>query len=63
MKKWRVYGAVQGSKYLGEIEAETKEEAEKKAWDLDECCVCLCHHCSAECEDPEIDSIVLEEIK
>jgi hypothetical protein len=32
-KMWRVHGTVTGSKYLGEFEAETEEEAIEKALD------------------------------
>jgi hypothetical protein len=31
MKKWTVYGAVSGTKYLGTVEAKTKKEAIKKS--------------------------------
>ena len=59
MKKWNAYGRVVGSKYLGIIEAETEKEALDKA--AKQCSVCLCHQCSDECEDPEIDQITVEE--
>ena len=60
-RKFRVYGTVVGSKYLGIFEAESKEEAEEKA--LDTSSVSLCHQCSEECEDPEISKTHAEEIK
>ena len=63
MKKWEVCGVVSGTKYIGTVEAETKEEAEEKAFELDEAFVSLCNQCSRECEDPEIHKVVLEEIK
>lgn len=52
--KFRVSGTVVGSKYLGVFEAKTKEEAEEKALSSPEASVSLCHQCSSECEDPEI---------
>jgi hypothetical protein len=57
--KFRVYGVVTGSKYLGKYEADSKEAAIAMA--LDDCCVSLCHQCSRECEDPEIIKAVAEE--
>lgn len=56
--KFRVYASVVGSKYLGEFEAETKEEAIKMA--EADACVSLCHQCDSECEDPEIDELFAE---
>lgn len=57
-KRWAVYGTVVGSKYLGEYEAATKEEAEAKA--LDEAHVSFCHQCCGECENAEIDEVHAE---
>ncbi|MEJ2293866.1 MAG: hypothetical protein P8Y23_03785 [Candidatus Lokiarchaeota archaeon] len=55
--KYSVYAKVVGSKYLGEVEASSEKEAIEKGWGLDEACVCLCHQCSSECENPEVDDI------
>ena len=63
MKKWNCYGQVVGSKYLGQVEAETSEEALEHAAELDSNSVSFCHHCSGECEDPEVREIVIEEDK
>lgn len=63
MPRYRVYGAVKATKYIGEIEADSKEEAEEKAWAMDEAYVSLCNQCSSEAEDPEIDELVIEEIE
>lgn len=60
MAKYQVYGRVSGSIYLGEVEAETEEDAQKKAWELPSCHVSFCHHCSSQCEDPEVADIVAE---
>ncbi len=62
MKNFRVVGTMVGSKYLGEIEAETAQEALDRApAELDFGCN-LCHHCSGQCEDGEIDHYGAEEI-
>lgn len=58
--KWRAYGKVAGTKYLGEVEADAEEQAIEKAEALGSCCVSLCHQCSDQCEDPEIDEITVE---
>jgi hypothetical protein len=58
--RWHAHAAVAGSKYLGVVEADTQEEAERKAWELDSACVNLCHHCSDECEDGEVTRIECE---
>jgi hypothetical protein len=59
--KFNVYATVTGSKYIGEFEADTKEEALEKA--ADECYVSLCCQCSRECEDPEVTELTAEEAK
>lgn len=60
--KYRVYAAVTGGKYIGEFEADTKEEAIDKAQDSDAAQVSLCHHCSSECESPETHKFIAEEV-
>ena len=57
-KKYRAYGIVTGSKYLGEYEADSPEEAEEMA--LNKSNVFLCHQCADECEDPEIHEVTVE---
>jgi hypothetical protein len=60
MPKWEVYGAVVGSKYLGEVEADTAEEAKAKGWNLDSVgMTSLCHECEHECEDPSISEVIV----
>lgn len=55
MKRWRIYGVVTGSKYIG-------EGAEDRAFEeLDVGCY-LCYHCSGEAEDAEIQELIVEEI-
>jgi hypothetical protein len=46
MKKWAVMFAL-GASMSVEVEAETQEEAEKKAWEKAQFPT-LCHHCSNE---------------
>ncbi|CAM4183455.1 hypothetical protein L1N85_11305 [Paenibacillus alkaliterrae] len=62
MPKYRVYGVVTATKYLGEFEADTKEEAEGMAWESGEAYVSVCHSCSGEVDGAEIDSLEVEEI-
>lgn len=62
-KKYRVWGRVVGSKYLGEFEAETSEKALEMALDSDAASPSLCYHCSGECEDPVVEDGVAEEIE
>lgn len=57
MAKWSVTGSVVGSKYLGEVEASNAEDAEQVAWDTLDIVSSMCHQCSDECEDPEIENI------
>jgi hypothetical protein len=60
MPTWSCYGHVTGSKYLGNVEADTEEDARNKAWKLDTAYVSVCNHCSSQVEDPEIDDITVE---
>ncbi|MEK3838670.1 hypothetical protein [Paenibacillus sp. FSL R7-0128] len=62
MPKFRIYGRVVATKYIGEFEADTKEQAERMAWDSDEAYVSVCHQCSKEVEDPEIRELEVEEV-
>jgi hypothetical protein len=50
-----------GSKYLGEVEADTMEEAIEKGGRRAH--VSLCHQCSHECEDPEIQEVFAEPVE
>jgi hypothetical protein len=60
--KWHLHAVVAGGKYLGEVEADTEQEAIDKGWELDSAGVDLCHQCSSECEDGEIQSIAAEPV-
>jgi hypothetical protein len=60
--KYNVYAVITGSKYIGEFEAASKEEAEDKAWETIGCdSVGLCHQCSSEIDEPTITSLNVEE--
>lgn len=62
MKKWQLYAIGTISKYLGEVEAETKEEAEVMGWEHDEVGFSLCHHCSRSAgEVGDVEKIEVEE--
>lgn len=62
MSKYRAFGKVVGTKYLGEFEADTPEEAKEKAENSEDACVILCYSCISECEDPEIVDVEVEKI-
>lgn len=65
MKTFRIYGLATVSKYLGEVQAETAEEAKDKAYDelSDAMHFSICHRCSHEMGDtPEITDVEVEEI-
>lgn len=59
--KYKVFGKIVGSRYLGEFEASSKEEAEEMA--LNDATCSLCHQCSREIEDPEVVSAEAEEVQ
>jgi hypothetical protein len=61
MTKYRVYGRVVGSKYLGVFDAENPEEAIEKALD-ENGCVSLCHRCVCECDEADIEECETEEV-
>lgn len=59
--KYHVVGTVHGSKYLGEYEAESAEEAVEMALAEKGGPISLCHHCSQECEDGNVESATADE--
>ena len=59
---YSVYAKIVGSKYLGEVEADSEDEAIEKAFQLDSCHCSVCHQCSKQIDNPEIDEITAEEI-
>lgn len=60
MSTYRCYAVVTGSKYLGTVEADTAEEAQEKALELDSAYISLCHQCSHQIEDPQVQEVVAE---
>jgi hypothetical protein len=62
LKKYRVYGTVVGSAYLGEFEATSKKQAEALALESTGN-VILCHQCSDKIEDPEVTEAFAELVK
>lgn len=63
MPKFDVWATVSGTKYLGEFEAKTKEDAEEMALVSDASSVRLCHQCNDQCEDPECTKAVAELVR
>ena len=61
-RMYSVSATVTGSKYIGEFEASSEEEARKMAEESDEMYISLCHQCSSECEDAEINEIFIERV-
>jgi hypothetical protein len=61
--KFRVYGVFTATKFLGEFEADSPEEAEEMAANSDENSACLCHYCSdqIELDDNCATNFVIEE--
>jgi hypothetical protein len=63
MPHYRAYGSVVGSKYLGEFEAATPEEAKEMACSSGAASIDLCHHCADECSDGMVEKVFVEEIE
>jgi hypothetical protein len=59
-KVYHCYAATVGTKYLGEVKANSEKEAIELAEKLESCDVGLCHQCSSECGQIEIDEIIVE---
>jgi len=56
MAKWAVFVQATVSRYLGEVEADSKDEAIEKGWDMDNCDLPnLCYACSSNMEMGDID--------
>ena len=60
MNKFAVYGKVVGSKFLGVFEAETAEQAEEMALNSDAAYVSICHQCSSQIEEANIEEVTSE---
>jgi hypothetical protein len=65
MAKYSIFGQVRAGKYLGEVEADSEDEAIDKAYTelMDEMCISLCHQCVDEAEDAEIDEVSASKIE
>lgn len=61
MKKWLIYATYSASKFIGEYEAETEEEARAKAEEDAPPNVCLCHHCSGEIDIGDVIDLIVDE--
>jgi len=61
MPKYRCYGLVTGSKFLGVVESANEKEAIEKAEELSTCYVSICAQCAHEIDEPTITKIVVEE--
>jgi hypothetical protein len=61
--KFDVYGIYTASKYLGEVEAESKEKAEDKVWNDEgyDTLISLCHQCTNELEVGDVYKLDIEE--
>lgn len=62
MPKYAVWGLIPASTYLGDVEADSLEEAKDKAEGL-ESQVSLCHQCTKHLSLGDIDDFDVEEIK
>jgi hypothetical protein len=60
MPKFHVYATVKGTKYLGEFEAESEDDAIELAAASDKASVSLCHQCGPQCEDAQCDDFTAE---
>lgn len=60
MPKFHVYGKVTGSRYMGEFEAESRQEAMEKADSEIGGAFSLCHQCSGKVEDAEVEAVDAE---
>ena len=59
--KYNVYGKVVGSKFIGTFEADSEREAMEKAGE--NASISLCHYCSGECENAEIEDFTAEVVE
>lgn len=59
MSKWHVNAAIHAGKYVGEVEADSAEEAFEKARDLD-AGVSPCWSCARQLNDPEVAYLIVE---
>jgi hypothetical protein len=55
MPKYRVYGKVVGTKYLGMFEAENERDAIEKGFESDDVSITLCHSCEDQVDGLEVE--------
>lgn len=60
-RKFAVWAAVHATKFLGVFEAESAEDAEQTAMDVNGS-VSLCWECGEGMSDPDIDHCIVEEL-
>lgn len=63
MKKWTVYGIASASTEIGEVEAETKDEAIEKGNDLPGYMPSLCYQCASRVEVGDINDVFVTEVE
>lgn len=59
LKTYSCWGKVVGSKYLGEVQAETAAEAYELAMKLNSH-ISLCHQCAHEVDDLEVEEMFVD---
>jgi len=57
--RYRVFALIAATKFLGTVEADSLEEAEDRAGDLD-CSINLCHQCCTECDGADVTELVVK---
>lgn len=62
MPRYRAFGILDASKYLGEFEAENKKQAEEIAWNSKEQYVSICHNCSNKIDLGDMIEVIVEEV-
>lgn len=60
MAKYRAYAVVTATKYIGEFEANSSEEAEQMAWESENAHVSICYHCAKEVDGAELTEMFVE---
>ena len=66
MKTYQIYGHFSVSRLLGEVQANSPEEAKEKADEelTNEMSISLCHQCAGQvCDHPQMDDMSAEEVE
>lgn len=61
LKKYAIYGAVIGTKYIGTVMAEDKVEAEELGWKINNLNISLCDECSGEVSGLGVQNLIIKE--